>query len=188
MKVMQEGLHERLAIAVENRSYRQIGDLTGTHPETVRRYMQGQAPSAEFLAGVCTSMGISAEWLLLGKGPQLTADIRGHALSEASAADLLTAISQTLEGLIGRVDRVEVFMQTLETKLHGARALLLSGEAARADGAVLDEEDVDGQAEPKHTRARSGQAETKPTNRRAAGAQAGGAADPIGGIADAVAE
>ena len=184
MKVMQEGLHERLSSAVENRSYRQIGDLTGTHPETVRRYMQGQAPSAEFLAGVCGSMGISAEWLLLGKGPKLTADIRGHALSEATSADLLTAISQTLEGLIGRVDRVEVFMQTLETKLHGARALLLGGEAATAHVKGRDGENVDVDA------ANTGQPEPKPeqvTGHRAR-AKAGGDSDPIGGIADAVAK
>ncbi len=124
----ENGLHERLEAAVDGRSYRQLSDITGIHPETVRRYMQGQAPSAEFLAGLCSSLGLSAEWLLLGHGPMLSDEIRGHALGEASAADLLTAIASTLEGLIDRVDRVELFMQSLETKLHGARALLLAGE------------------------------------------------------------
>lgn len=128
MTGIENGLHERLEAAVDGRSYRQLSDLTGIHPETVRRYMQGQAPSAEFLAGLCSSLGLSAEWLLLGHGPMLCSDIPGHALGEASAADLLTAIAGTLEGLIDRVDRVELFMQALETKLHGARALLLGGE------------------------------------------------------------
>ena len=45
-------LHDRLSTAVGKRTYRSLSDLTGVHPETVRRYMQGQAPSVEFVSAV----------------------------------------------------------------------------------------------------------------------------------------
>lgn len=100
------------------RTYRQLGDLTETNHETVRRYMLGQAPSAEFLAATCAALDINAQWLLVGRGPMKGTDIRAHALGEANVSELLSAMSATLERLMDRVDRLEVYMQTLETHLR----------------------------------------------------------------------
>lgn len=121
-------LHQRLADAVGKRTYRRIGELTGTHPETVRRYMQGQAPSAEFLAGICSVLGLNGSWLLTGHGPMLMRDIRSDALGQADAAELLTAVSNTLTQLIDRVERLEMYVQTLDTRVRA------NGTLAGSDG------------------------------------------------------
>ncbi len=115
-------LHQRLAEAAGARTYRRLGELTGTHPETVRRYMQGQAPSAEFLSGVCRALGLNGSWLLTGQGPMLLQDVRSDALVQADAADLLTAISGTLTQLIDRVGRLERSVQTLDSRLRACGA------------------------------------------------------------------
>lgn len=129
---MDSELHTRLAAAVGKRTYRSLGDLTGTHPETVRRYMQGQAPSAEFLGALCKALGINGSWLLTGRGPMRQDDIRADALGQANASELLTAISNTLSTLIERVERLEVFAQTLDARVRAIGTL----RAERADGSA----------------------------------------------------
>lgn len=114
----QNGLHERLKTAAGERTYRQLGDLTGTNAESVRRYMQGQAPSVEFLARLCGALGVNGDWLLIGQGPMLQSEIRDHALRDAGTPDLLRATSDTVSHLIDRVDRLERFVQTAETRLR----------------------------------------------------------------------
>ena len=112
--------HDRLNRAVGETSYRQLGDLTNTHPETVRRYMQGQAPSAAFMTSLCQNLGISGEWLLSGKGPMKVRDMRSHALKTADPNELMGAIANTLTQLIERVDRIERFVQSVETRLNAS--------------------------------------------------------------------
>lgn len=120
---MKDGaLHQRLAAVAGERTYRQLAELTRTHPETVRRYMQGQAPSVDFLAGLSGALGISGTWLLTGEGPMRTRDIRGEALRQADAGELLTAMSDSIATLIDRVDRLERFVQTMETRVRAAQA------------------------------------------------------------------
>ncbi len=111
-------MHERLLAAVGDRTYRLIGEMTGTHPETVRRYLQGQAPSVEFVASLSSALGISADWLLTGRGPMKSDELKAHALAQADPGDLLRAMSRNIESLLDRVHRVEVFMQTLETRIR----------------------------------------------------------------------
>lgn len=113
-----EALTQRLRSLVGARSFREIGELTDTHPETVRRYLSGQAPSVEFLAAMCRAFSVTGEWLLTGQGPMRRGEVKGQALREASATELLTAIAATLERLIERVDRLELFVQTMETRLR----------------------------------------------------------------------
>jgi transcriptional regulator with XRE-family HTH domain len=108
-------LHDRLRIAVGERTYRQIARLTDTHPESVRRYMQGQTPNVDFLINLCTALGINASWLLLGGGPMHLQDVRPHALRTADAADLLRAVSENITGMIGRLDRLERSVQRTES-------------------------------------------------------------------------
>lgn len=115
---MTQTLHERLKVAAGERNYRELASLTDTSPETVRRYMLGQSPSADFLSSLCNSTGVNGEWLLTGRGPVHKREIRTHALREANVSELLAAMSTTLETLIGRVDRLELFLQTLEARLR----------------------------------------------------------------------
>lgn len=46
----------------------ELAERMNLHPETVRRYLRGQKPSPEFLAGICRELNVSAQWLLLGQG------------------------------------------------------------------------------------------------------------------------
>ncbi|MCC6677709.1 MAG: hypothetical protein IT436_11240 [Phycisphaerales bacterium] len=115
-------LHERLLAAAGDRTYRHIGDLTKTHPETVRRYMQGQAPGADFLAALCAALSISGDWLLTGRGPMKLDEQRAHALRDATAGDLLAAMAGTIERLSERIDRLETYVQTLEVRIRSAAA------------------------------------------------------------------
>lgn len=124
-------LHERLHEVFGDKSFRAIAEMTQTSHETVRRYMNGQSPSVEFLEAVCRGMGINGQWLLTGRGPKRAEHIRQHALGEANASELLNAMARTLEKLTERVDRLEVFMQTLETRLRAAGT---PGAAAYSDG------------------------------------------------------
>ena len=137
--------HDRLNEAAGEVSYRKLGRLTDTHPETVRRYMQGQAPSATFLTNMCHMMGISGEWLLTGRGPMKCADMRTHALSQADPAELLTAVANTLTDLCDRMDRIERFVQGLEIRLN---VLSVSVEEPTDEEELDSESDSEVDAEP----------------------------------------
>ncbi|MGD9790234.1 MAG: hypothetical protein AB7Q00_01750 [Phycisphaerales bacterium] len=117
---MSNGLHERLREAGGSKSYRHIGELTNTHPETVRRYMQGQAPAVEFIAAFAHAMGLNLDWLLTGRGPMKASEVKAYTLSEANASELLTAMANTIEDLITRVERLELFLNTLESRVRAA--------------------------------------------------------------------
>lgn len=116
-----QGLHDRLRVAAGERTYRQLGKLTGTHPESVRRYMQGQTPSVEYLSSLCSALEINASWLLTGQGPLHVHEVQPHALRAAEAPDLLRALSDNVSVLIRRVDRLERLVQTTEIKLRAAK-------------------------------------------------------------------
>lgn len=110
--------HDRLQAAAGDHSYRQLGEMTDTHPETVRRYMQGQAPSAAFITNLCRANGISGEWLLSGRGPMRVKDIKSHALKHADPNELMGAVAHVLTQLIERVDRLERLVHNVETRLN----------------------------------------------------------------------
>lgn len=143
--VQPSPLHDRLGAILADLNYRQVGDLTSTNAETARRYMTGAPPSVEFLAAVCTKLEVNAEWLLTGRGVIKRKDVRGAALREANVGELLTSLAQTLERLISRVDRLEVFVHSMETRIRAA------GPMAVAE-LFLPEPDqrggADGRAEP----------------------------------------
>lgn len=133
--VEPSGLHERLLAVVGDQTYRALGDETGHNAETVRRYMQGQSPSVEFLAAVCATQGVSADWLLTGEGPMRAPEARRRAAAQANPGEILSAVAGTLERLMARVDRIEVFVQTLETRVRaGGRGAGASPGPAGSDG------------------------------------------------------
>ncbi len=115
--------HDRLLLAAGDLSFRQLGEITETHPETVRRYMNGHAPSTAFLSKLCLNLGISGEWLLAGKNPMKTRDIPLHTLQHASAEQLMLAISELLVDLSSRLTKNEELTQSMiepELKLHNS--------------------------------------------------------------------
>lgn len=62
-------LSERLAKVCRGMGYRSVASCTGSSHESARRYILGiTRPDPEFLARVCEEFGVSAEWLLCGRG------------------------------------------------------------------------------------------------------------------------
>lgn len=96
--------------------------------------MQGAAPSIEFLSAFARAMGVSVDWLLTGAGAMRSKDVRPHILREASVTELLNAMAQTIERLIMRVERLEAYMQTLETRIraNSSESPLDSGDGTRS--------------------------------------------------------
>lgn len=115
-------LHERILAAVGRRTIREVAELTRHHPETVRRYLSGQSPSIEFVAALCVALRLNAQWVLTGRGPMLSDDIRTEALRGADTGELLGAFASTVEAVQSRLERVEIYMQTMETRLRAAVA------------------------------------------------------------------
>lgn len=156
-------LHERLAAVAGPRTFRAIAEVTGTNSETVRRYMQGQAPSVEFLESLCNAFKINGEWLLCGRGPMRAEDVKTHALKNATGGELLGALVTAIERLTDRVDRLDVLYQTLESRMRGrenlAAALLSPTERP-------DDQATPAAAQPPASRAAAApSASTGPTER-----------------------
>lgn len=106
-------LHDRLREVLRGRSVREVSDITNVHPETVRRYLGGASPSCDFLGRLCSTLGIDADWLLMGVGAPTAAECRSRALSAASPAQILDALASTLDRITARLDRAELGVQAL---------------------------------------------------------------------------
>lgn len=87
-----DGFHDRLRQAIGDLQPRQVADITGLNPETIRRVIAGGAPTTEFVQTVCATMDISADWLLLGRGPMLATDVRRETLARIPAEDLVGSL------------------------------------------------------------------------------------------------
>lgn len=113
-------LHERMQSMVGKTTFRALGQATSHNPETVRRYMSGQAPSVEFLSALVSAYSVNADWLLTGRGPRDRSEVRSAALSNADPNELMAAIACRMEDMCDRIDRIEVFVQTMETRLRAS--------------------------------------------------------------------
>ncbi len=136
-------LHDRLAAVTAGMTYREIGEITGTNAETARRYITGQAPSVEFVIRLCQRKGINGQWLLSGQGPMRVSDIKSASLREAGPGELLSAMAVAIETMRDRLDRVERFVHTLETRLRvaSAPALPTTDNAHGANTPLVQEAD-----------------------------------------------
>lgn len=107
-----DGFHARLRWACQGRRYAEVGRLTRTNRETVRRYLRRDGPSGPsiaFIARLCRVSGLSADWLLVGRLP-VWADAlpRAHARgAEPGPGALLTELNRRIEDLSGVVERME---------------------------------------------------------------------------------
>ncbi|MCC6660010.1 MAG: helix-turn-helix transcriptional regulator [Phycisphaerales bacterium] len=116
-------LLERMRAAVGNRTHRHLSELTSASTESVRRYLEGRTPpSMDFLSELCRTLGVSGEWLLTGRGPMRSAEASARALSRAGVPELLAALANSVESLIERVERLETFLSTMETRVRGRGA------------------------------------------------------------------
>jgi transcriptional regulator with XRE-family HTH domain len=61
-------LHERMRMVVGGRSFAAVSRATGFNDETVRRYLSGGRVSVDFIIALAERYGVSADWLLLGRG------------------------------------------------------------------------------------------------------------------------
>jgi transcriptional regulator with XRE-family HTH domain len=61
-------LLERLNLLAEGLTVIEVGRRTGFDVETTRRYLRFGPPKAEFIREMCLAFGVSADWLLLGRG------------------------------------------------------------------------------------------------------------------------
>lgn len=61
-------LVSRVQLACRGYKAGELAERMNLHPETVRRYLRGQKPAPEFLAGICRELDVSPAWLLLGEG------------------------------------------------------------------------------------------------------------------------
>jgi hypothetical protein len=78
--------------------FRRVADLTGTHPETARRYLRGLAdPPPAFVAAFCQGLGVNSAWLLLGDGEP-------H-VDHGAAAASLRSHKQSLVMLVDQMQR-----------------------------------------------------------------------------------
>ena len=111
-------IHERLTTITGDRTVKSLSNMTGTPCETGRRYMAGTTPSAEFMSALCEKLRINGDWLLLGRGPMRTEQMRAAALEHADPSELLPAMAQTIEMLLTRVERLERFVQTQEARIR----------------------------------------------------------------------
>lgn len=113
-----ERLNDRLQAAVGDRTFKRVGSLTNTHPETVRRYLSGHAPSVDFVTRLAASLGLNINWILTGRGPMRLVEVKPQALREANATDLLAHVALAIERLELRVDRLDRYTQVLEVMIR----------------------------------------------------------------------
>ncbi|CAG0956104.1 hypothetical protein PHYC_00473 [Phycisphaerales bacterium] len=107
-------LQQRLRAAMGRRTNREIGEMTGTHPETVRRYLHGHPPRVEFLAAFCEGLQINGDWLLTGRGRMHRTEIRPRPDRNSTADAQLEAAFTAIERIIPRIERLEVALHRLE--------------------------------------------------------------------------
>ena len=92
-----EMVSARLRTVCESMRIAEVARRTGSHPETVRRYMSGHAASVSFLVRFCEAMDISADWLLLGRGAARQSDAMQDQLARASAQELCAVLAARID-------------------------------------------------------------------------------------------
>lgn len=74
-------------------TYRDLAVTLDQNSETVRRYCRDGKPSVEFVQRCCLRLGVSGDWLILGRKPPYAADVRRHQLRQASVRELLSELA-----------------------------------------------------------------------------------------------
>ena len=149
-----ERLHDRLLQATGDRTLKRVGEITNTHPETVRRYLNGHAPSVDFVSRLADALGLNLNWILTGRGPMRMAEVKPHVLRDANATDLLTHVALAIERLETKVDRLERYTQVLEIMIREGRQPVSAVEP-KPEGGGQGEQPAATTAEPERARQES---------------------------------
>src|SRR5690606_28153179 len=88
-----EMVTSRLRIALEPWSIAELARRIGASRQSIHRYRDGHPASVQFLVRFCEATGTSAEWLLLGRGPQNRHEAVAEHLAHATAAELCAALA-----------------------------------------------------------------------------------------------
>lgn len=111
---MDVAMAQRLRAVTREFSHRELAELTGMSHETVRRYLEGKVPGPGFIKRLCEALGLSADWLLLGRGAPVYQ--REQAVTEISGS-----IDELFEGLSRYLKRLHLELARAETRLQEAR-------------------------------------------------------------------
>lgn len=99
-----EGIHIRIAGLVHGMTFAELGALTECNAETARRYVNGSSvPSVDFVARLAEAAGVSASWLITGKGPRDEELLRQHAIQSLSLKDMFLIIADR----VGRLEEAQ---------------------------------------------------------------------------------
>ena len=108
---------DRLILVAGELSFRELGKITETSPESVRRYMNGHTPSTVFVSKLCSGLGVSVGWLLLGNLPMMTLDVPHYIMKNANPEQLMAAVTAMLVDMAERLERLEK-LEKLEKDEH----------------------------------------------------------------------
>lgn len=89
-------LHARLRLICALGNTSSIARATGIHPESVRRYVAGDAPSLRFVSNLIEALSLSADWLLCGRGQTMLWPHAGRGASSKAPAQELELIRARL--------------------------------------------------------------------------------------------
>lgn len=119
-----EALRQRLRAALQGKTIREVAAETQTCPETVRRYLKCSVSSVEFLTKVCHVYGLSAEWLIFGRGAPSYIAAQFNVIVETELSLILTEIAR-------RWDRAETLLSASHAGSGRAGARLGSEPPSR---------------------------------------------------------
>lgn len=88
---------DRLREAMSTVRPAEAAAAAGISTAALYRYFKGRPPSVEAVAALCARYGLSADWLLLGRGPRRCDSVERWALETAGPAELCEAIGWRLE-------------------------------------------------------------------------------------------
>jgi len=123
-------LHQRLRAVTKDFSHRELAELTGVSLETSRRYSEGRGPSVAYLKRLCDAVGISADWLLLGRGSPVYRPGIPTTRFDSSVDEVLEGLSRYLKRLHQELARAAIEMQAGVEEEDAAKA-------ARTEGALV---------------------------------------------------
>ena len=93
----REGFIVRLNMVFEEVRPRDVSQACGISTETIRRCRAGSTPSMRLVICLVSDFGVSADWLLLGRGPMVADELPRHHLKQATITELMTALAGRLE-------------------------------------------------------------------------------------------
>ncbi len=113
---MDPALHQRLRAVTMDFNHRELAELTGVSLETSRRYSEGRGPSLAYIKRLCDALGISADWLLLGRGQPVYRPGVPIGQMDSSVDEVLDGLSRYLKRLHLELARAGANLQGASTQ------------------------------------------------------------------------